>query len=1385
MKSTRGRLLLLCVGLCLLIYGTIQAGLIRVRPIAPSASPQVPEPSTLAELPLDFIENHGQWDTPAQFVARQGRMAASFEKEAIQLHLAENQPTVGLTFEDASPRATLVGEDKRSGYYNFFIGNDPARWQTHVAAYGSLLYRELYAGVDVRVREDGDQLRYDLLLAPGADVTQIVIRAKGIDRLAIADDGGLILHTANGLLRQSPPLTWEMLADGAKRPLESRFRIIDAQRYGFEVPGRDPSLALVIDPGLDWATFLGGNGDESVEGLAMTSDGSGDVVVAGQTHSPDFPHSGGNLVPTGWTPYVARLNATGTALAYATFFGGSSNHSVMGLGLDASGRPVVVGDTNSLDFPVTPGAYDTTPGNGNGDYDAYVIKFDATGGGPVFGTYLAGSPGAGSEQAWHAGHEPDGSVVVSGIAGSADFPLTPGAYPGQPGLFVSRLDPTGSQLTYSAFIGPASVFDMVVDLNGFVTLTGQTSSTTFPTTPDAFDITLGSTRDVIVARLKLDGNGAADLKYSTYLGGDQYIEAGNGIAVDPNNPERVTISGFTRSGDFPTTPGAAQRTHFAPVESSMAFVTRFHFPAGGPGSLVWSTLYGGPGNQSASDVVVDGTGAAIIVGGTAVNNPPTTERAYDRMPGDGYGLGDTADGYVARISADGSRVEYSTLLGGSSPDVALEVGYAGGNSVVVAGLTRSTNFPVTAGAFDTVYAADGKPSGNSSPGTLAEDVFVARLTLQPSPTTDVTPPPAPEPRSPPDGTTVEYPGRNMTLDWSDVTDESGVGAYHIQFSPNPEFRNDFAAELDGWFEAWLPTSVAVFTVGDPGTFSWRVQVLDGAGNLGPWSAVRTVVVESSTPAKVTLLGPPNNGKFAPGDVSFWWEKASGAKTYQIQIDTKSDFSSSERIMVSNITGTQYTRSLTAEKRYWWRVRGASDVTVGAWSDVWSFEIKKGASKAPSPPPSTTESGPATALAQLRLWPDWFIAPGGTAEGTVVLDGVAPAGGVVVPLASNYPDRLGVPASVTVPEGSSSATFTVTGLRGLVAAFVTGEYGGLTQGAPLAVTGEPVRELNGFSVSKNPLLGGESVEGTVALIYTFVAGPGGSIITLGSTNPALASVPVSVTIPAGTNTVTFTIATQPVTTVTRVTILASRSMTLKQTLELLPPGALDSLSLNPTTVTGGQSSQGTVTLSSPAPADGVVVALSSTNTGVAQVPASVTVLAGATRATFTVSTSPVSGSGTWSEIRASAGGLTRWAILNVNPGSTLPTATPTPVPPTPTPAPPTATPTATSAAASTPTATPAGPLPAPSLLSPANDARFSPGQTITFDWSDVTGAASYTIQIDDTETFGSSLIVNQTVTASVYTNSTLPTIRMWWRVRANDAAGNPGAWSTVRRFEVKN
>jgi hypothetical protein len=200
-----------------------------------------------------------------------------------------------------------------------------------------------------------------------------------------------------------------------------------------------------------------------------------------------------------------------------------------------------------------------------------------------------------------------------------------------------------------------------------------------------------------------------------------------------------------------------------------------------------------------------------------------------------------------------------------------------------------------------------------------------------------------------------------------------------------------------------------------------------------------------------------------------------------------------------------------------------------------------------------------------------------------------------------------------------------------------------------------------------------------------------------------------------------------------------------------PASLSAVSVSPTSVVGGTAAQGTITLTGAAPSGGAVVTLSSANASVVSVPASVTVAAGASSATFGVNTSTVAAN-TGVTITATYGGVSRSTTLTVTPASTSPPSS--------------------------------DPLPAPSLVSPAADARFSPGTSITFDWTDVSGAASYTIQIDDSDTFATPQVVNLNTTTSQFTTNTLPTTRMWWRVRANSASGTPGNWSPARRFEVK-
>jgi len=286
-----------------------------------------------------------------------------------------------------------------------------------------------------------------------------------------------------------------------------------------------------------------------------------------------------------------------------------------------------------------------------------------------------------------------------------------------------------------------------------------------------------------------------------------------------------------------------------------------------------------------------------------------------------------------------------------------------------------------------------------------------------------------------------------------------------------------------------------------------------------------------------------------------------------------------------------------------------------------------------------------------------------------------------------------------------------------------------------------------------VIGGQSGRATVALAMP--APTGGGVVNLTTDNPSIIHVPANVTIVQGNSTNSFDIATSTVSGLsTGGNVFATaggvmRSIFVTVTPDPNAPPLLQSMTISPTSVAGGTNATGTVFLSSPAPAGGISVTLATSNSSVVVVPGVVNVPAGQTSANFTVTTFAV---GTNTSVTITAFyDTTTSANLTVTTG---PPASPTPQR-----------------------------LPAPSLISPAADARFAPGTNIAFDWGNVTGAESYTIQIDDQNNF-SSPIVNQTVIASQFSSSTLPTLTMWWRVRAS-ASGNAGTWSAARRFEVRN
>lgn len=1124
------------------------------KPIVSAASNDPVQGSRLEKLPLDFIENRGQWDSQAKFIASKGAITARFEPAAIKLRIGKTrQASINLVFEGASTGVSIKGENRRTGYYNFFGGDDPAKWRSRVEAYESILYRGLYRGIDMRVREQADRLEYDLILAAGAKLDAVVIGVDGASSLEIAADGSLIVQTEAGPLRQTPPVTWEELPNGERRAVECRFRKIDAHSYGFEADRPDDNLPLVIDPGLEWATYLGGGFWDEVHDLKPAGDGTGDVILVGATLSPDF--SGRSTPVAG---FVVRLSATGS-LVYKTILNGSEREWVRALAVGAQGEPVVVGESWSSDYPTTPGAYDTSHGFGpdmRPGSDAFVTRLSATGDRLVFSTFI----GTDEYDIAHAvALTPLGEVIVAGETTSPVWPTTAGAYDrthncctpfGQGSFsikdaFIARLSADGSALEYSTYFGgngDEMPKDIVVDSQGFVTFTGLTytppgsGQPRLPTTPGALQpnpLSSSVNSDAFLTRMKLDGSGTADLKYSTFLGGTD-TDQGLAIALDPLNPSDVIVGGVTFSTvgtvRFPTTAGTLR-----PSSTSVdGFVSRFRFPVSGGGSLVWSTLFGGFDYEEVADLSVDANGEIVIAGESRSFDLPTTQGAYDRTVAISTGVL-FFDAYVARISSDGARLLYGTYIGGSFDDGHVKLALVDPNSAVVSGWTTSGDFPVTAGAHDPILNNDGAGGVPGGPTGTPFDGFVAKVTLLADGDGDDTVA-TPVPLAPANGTSVPT-NTAITLDWSDVTDPAGLDGYHIQLNQRPDF-----VCCNDWQEVWIPASEFVTSVRFDGAYYWRVQAADRSGNVSAWSSVQTfnagagvstlfvnpstvqggasaqgtvsitspapaggavvslrssntsvATVPSSvtisqgnhqrtftvatrtvstptsvtitatyrnvsrnvtltvnpataTPAAPVLVSPASNAQLPINQsVTFTWNAASGASTYEIQIDDSSTFSSPLVASQTGLTQRQFARTFTSQRRYWWRVRGRNSAgTSGAWSSVRIFDI---VATTPPPPPSP-------ALSTLTLNPT-TVSGGASSQGTISLTAAAPSGGAVVTLASSNTNVATVPASVAVAAGATGATFTVAtrSVTSSTSVTVSATYGGVTRTATLTVTAQ--------------------------------------------------------------------------------------------------------------------------------------------------------------------------------------------------------------------------------------------------------------------------------------------------------------------------------------------
>src|SRR5436190_270536 len=648
-----------------------------------------------SQLPLRFEVNQGQTDEQVRFVSR-GRDFNLFltgTSAVMTLNRADvtagdgNIPRVTphdaprgilrIGFEGANPIAKISGQQKLTGTSNYFIGNDPKQWRTNVSNYGRVEYESIYPGIDLIYYGNQRQIENDFVVAAGADPRAIQLEFEGARSLRTDRNGDLRIALHGWEVRQSKPFAYQDI-EGQRQEIDARYVVKSKRHVGIEVGTYDLRYPLIIDPVLSYSSYLGGSGSDEAYSIAV--DSVGNAYVAGVAFA-DFPTANPlQASRSGSTDgFITKLNSTGTAFVYSTYFGGSFEDRCNAIATDAAGNAYVTGYTKSSNFPTSNPLQPNNAG-GSGTMDAFVAKLDPNGGTLLYSSYLGGSN---TDRGNGIAVDASGNAFVMGTTFSTNFPTANAVQPtfgGSNDAFVAKLDPNGASLVYSTYLGGSGADygenGIAVDSSGNAYVEGYTASTNFPIANAAQPTFGGGGFDAFIT--KLDSVGST-LMYSTYLGGPADDRA-YGIAVDGSG--NAYVAGLSNNSGFPVV-NALQPTFAGYID---AFVAKLN-PTGS--AFVYATYLGGSGDDRASGIAVDSSGNAYVAGYTNSTNFPTAIPLQAAQADNGSYY----DTFVTKLDPTGSALVFSSYLGGASDDKAFGIAVDSAGNAYVTGYTFATNFP--------------------------------------------------------------------------------------------------------------------------------------------------------------------------------------------------------------------------------------------------------------------------------------------------------------------------------------------------------------------------------------------------------------------------------------------------------------------------------------------------------------------------------------------------------------------------------------------------------------------------------------------------------------------------------------------------------------------
>ena len=675
------------------IAANAQATLTSVNHAVVSSKPAV----NFGKLPLNFEPNRGQTSNEVQWLARGPEYTlylaghdAVLEMNAItpakdaaaQPKISESALRMNLLGANKTLRAD--GEEPLPGKANYFTGKDPSKWQRDVPMYGKVRLGQVYPGIDLVYYGRQGRLEYDFVVAPGADASAIRMSFDGA-KAKLAANGDLVLPIDGSEIHFDKPVVYQM-KDGVRQPVDGSFTIAENQQVSFKVGSYDTARELVIDPTLIFLGTLGTGNQQSVPN-GMAVDAAGEILLTGITNDLNFPVTSGALQPSCQTysavaanngfvrcgpssassGFVTKISADGTSLVYSTYLHGLSGDEYGdAVVADVAGDAYVLGMTSSNDFPITSDAFQSTcqPYFSNGSIESTCDGF-FNGGGTEY--------------------------TVQG-----------------PTLFITKLNPAGSQILYSTFFGGTDgTFPVALALdssnniyftsflqnaepaNNVYPVNGKIA---FPVTASAFQSVGVGMQAATLSKLSADGH---TLLYSTLLGTLQtgtYFAYTQPLALAVGQNGVAFLGGFTAASGFPTTAGVVRPACVAETAPSgnpgncvryTGFLSAFDTTQSGAASLLYSTYIGGT-EVAGSNVPItqvnglaaDSSNNAYVTGFTYTIDYPTTTGVYQPACQHANGGNSCNTAFLTKVNPTGTSYVWSTFYGGTNGNTAESSGSA-------------------------------------------------------------------------------------------------------------------------------------------------------------------------------------------------------------------------------------------------------------------------------------------------------------------------------------------------------------------------------------------------------------------------------------------------------------------------------------------------------------------------------------------------------------------------------------------------------------------------------------------------------------------------------------------------------------------------------------